>query len=99
MSLLLKRNSGFSRSHFETYSSTPFLPFPTVSHIYPLGGGGGGILPSRRLMGMCRWMGSHFHGGINYNVVAFLLELLEWDRTFSGFGKSEHSGRYRSKNG
>ena len=97
MSLLLKRNSGFSRSHFETYSSTPFLPFPTVSHIYPLGGGGG-ILPSRRLMGMCRWMGSHFHGGINYNVVAFLLELLEWDRTFSGFGKSEHSGRYRSKN-
>ena len=35
---------------------------------------------------MCRWMGSHFHGGINYNVVAFLLELLEWDRTFSGFG-------------
>ena len=47
---------------------------------------------------MCRWMGSHFHGGINYNVVAFLLELLEWDRTFSGFGKSEHSGRYRSKN-
>ena len=50
-------------------------------------------------MGMCRWMGSHFHGGINYNVVDFLLELLEWDRTFSGFGRSQNSGRYRSKNG
>ena len=48
---------------------------------------------------MCRWMGSHFHGGINYNVVDFLLELLEWERTFSGFGRSENSGRCRSKNG
>ena len=48
---------------------------------------------------MCRWMGSHFHGGINYNEVDFLLELLEWDRTFSGFGRSQNSGRYRSKNG
>ena len=36
---------------------------------------------------MCRWIRSHFHGGINYNVVAFSLELLEWDRTFSGFGR------------
>ena len=24
-------------------------------------GGGGGVLPYKRLMGMCRWMGSHFH--------------------------------------
>ena len=23
--------------------------------------GGGGVLPYERLMGMCRWMGSHFH--------------------------------------
>ena len=36
---------------------------------------------------MCRWVGSHFHGRIDYNVVAFLLELLEWERTFSGFGR------------
>ena len=21
----------------------------------------GGVLPSKRLLGMCRWMGSHFH--------------------------------------
>ena len=31
-------------------------------------------------------MGSHFNGWIDYNGVAFSLELLEWDRTFSGFG-------------
>ena len=49
-------------------------------------------------MGMCQWMGSHFHGWIDYNGVAFSLELLEWDRTFSGFGGSENSGRYGFKN-
>ena len=71
------------------------FPFPPFVVFFP----GGGELPSRRLMGMCRWVGSHFHGRIDYNVVAFLLELLEWERTFSGFGRSENSGRYRSKNG
>ena len=43
--------------------------------------GGGGLLPKKRLMGMCRWMGSHFH---DYGV-AFSIELLEWSRTFSVF--------------
>ena len=33
--------------------------------------GGGGVLPSNRLMGMCRWMGSHSHDWIDYNGVAF----------------------------
>ena len=47
---------------------------------------------------MCRWMGSHFHGWVDYDGVAFSLELLEWDRTFSGFGGSENSGRYGFKN-
>ena len=47
--------------------------------------GGGGVLPSKRLLGMCRWMGSHFHNWIDYNGVTFLVELLEWDRTFSTF--------------
>ena len=28
-------------------------------------------------------MGSHFHDWINYNGVAFSIELLEWGRTFS----------------
>ena len=60
-----------------SFPSPPFLVF------FP----GGGVLPSRRLMGMCRWMGSHFHSRIDYNVVAFLLELLERERTFSGFGR------------
>ena len=34
--------------------------------------------------------GSHFHNWIDYNGVTF--ELLEWGRTFSGWG-SENSGR------
>ena len=44
--------------------------------------GGGGVIPHKRLMGMCRWMGSHFHVWIDYNGVAFSIELLEWGRTF-----------------
>ena len=35
---------------------------------------------------MCRLMGSHFHDWIDYNGVAFSIELLEWGRTFSDFG-------------
>ena len=30
-------------------------------------GGRGGVLPYKRLVGMCRWMGSHFHDWIDYN--------------------------------
>ena len=48
--------------------------------------GGWGALPNNRLMGMCRWMGSHFHDWIDYNGVAFSKELLEWGRIFSGLG-------------
>ena len=44
---------------------------------------GGGVLPYKRLMGMCRWMGSHFHDRIDYNGVAFSIELL--GLTFSDF--------------
>ena len=47
------------------------------------GGGGRGVLPYKRLMGMCRWMGSHFHEWIDYNGVVFSRELLEWARAFS----------------
>ena len=54
---------------------------------------GGGVLPSNRLMGMCRWMGSHFHDWIDYNGVAFSIELLEWGRIFSGFRGGEYSGK------
>ena len=45
----------------------------------------GGVLPSKRLLGMFRWMGSHFHNWTDYNGVTFLVELLEWGHTFSGF--------------
>ena len=34
---------------------------------------------------MYHWMGSHFHDWIDYNGVAFSIELLEWGRTFSDF--------------
>ena len=33
---------------------------------------------------MCRWMGSHFHDWIDYNGVAFSMELLEGGRTLAG---------------
>ena len=33
--------------------------------------GGRGALPYKRLMGTCRWMGSHFHDWIDYHGVAF----------------------------
>ena len=46
---------------------------------------GGGVLAYKRLMGMCLWVGSHFHDWIDYNGVAFSIELLEWGRTFSDF--------------
>ena len=38
-------------------------------------GGGGGVLPSSRVMGMCRWMGSHFHDWIDYYGVAFFVRV------------------------
>ena len=51
--------------------------------------GGGGILPINGLMGMCRWVGSHFHDWIEYNGVALSTELstelLECGRKLSGF--------------
>ena len=39
-------------------------------------------------MGMCRWMGSHFHNWVDCNGVAFptefLIDILEWGRKFVG---------------
>ena len=49
-------------------------------------GVGGGVLPYKRLLGMCRWMGSHFHDWIECHGVTFSIVLLEWGRTFSDFG-------------
>ena len=47
---------------------------------------GEGVLPYKRLMGKCRWMGSNFHDWIDYNGVAFLIEFLEWVTHFRIFG-------------
>ena len=33
-----------------------------------------GVLPYERLIGMCRWMGSHFHVWSDYNGVAFSID-------------------------
>ena len=54
------------------------------------GGRGRGVLPYKRLIGMCRWMGSHFHDWIEYNGVAFSIEFLEWGPNFriSGVSRS-----------
>ena len=36
--------------------------------------GRGGVLSYKRLMGMCRWMGSHFHDLIAYYGVALSID-------------------------
>ena len=46
---------------------------------------GGGVLPSKRLLGMFRCMGSHFHNWTDYNGVTFVVELLEWIAHFRDF--------------
>jgi len=51
-----------------------------------LGWVGGGELSYKRLLGMCRWMGSHFDNWSDYNRVAFSIELLEWVHKFSDLG-------------
>ena len=38
----------------------------------------GGVPPSKRLLGMCRWMGSHFHNWTDYNGVADFRDF--WDK-------------------
>ena len=39
----------------------------------------------QRLVGMCSWMGSHFHGWIDYNRVSRSIELLERVAHFRDF--------------
>ena len=47
--------------------------------------GGGVVPPYKWLVGMCRWKGSRFHDWIDYNGVAFSIELLELGHTISDF--------------
>ena len=72
------------------YSLTPALLTAWSRVMYTLGTKGayhppGVLLSSNRLIGMCRWMGSHFVDWIEYNGVEFSIELLEWGGAFSGF--------------
>ena len=48
--------------------------------------GGGGVLPSKRLLGMCRWMGSHFHNWTDYNGVTIFSRVTKmWSHIFWDF--------------
>jgi len=47
---------------------------------------GGRVLPYKRLMGMCRWMESHFHDWIEYNGVAFSIVPRVGSHIFGFFG-------------
>ena len=60
-----------------------FLGLHNLQDYIPGREGGGGILPYQRLIGMCRWMGSHFHDWSDYTGVAFSIDLLEWGCKFS----------------
>ena len=44
-----------------------------------------GLLSRNRLIGMCCWMGSHFHDSIDFNGVTISTESLEWGRKLSRF--------------
>ena len=49
----------------------------------------GGVRPYKRLIGICRWMGSHFTTGVTIMGSHFQPEIywnLEWGRKFSDFG-------------
>ena len=46
----------------------------------------GGVLPSKRLLGMCRRMGSHFHNWTDYNGVTFLVVTRMGSHIFGIFG-------------
>ena len=67
-----------------------------ISSLHSLLWGGGSIFCINRLMGMCHWMGSHFHDWIDYNGVAFSIELLGWGHIFGilGVRRNLQMGRY-----
>ena len=55
---------------------------------------GGGLLPYKRLMGMCRWMGSHFLDWIDYNWVALMgLHIFDFE-VFFIFTVSKRTGMF-----
>ena len=67
-----KLTSIFVRCPGSLYCSMPWFVVCRL-YVVVLDPGGVGVLPYKRLMGMC-WMGSHFHDSIDYNGVAFSIE-------------------------
>ena len=51
-------------------SAGSFGPCPAAGESFQGGGGGVGLLPLKRLMGMFHWMGLHFLNWSDYNWVA-----------------------------
>ena len=66
--------------------------------VLPEGGGGATSYKQGNRDVLLDW-GRIFTTWIDYNGVAFPIELLEWGRTFSGLWRSENSGRQGFKNG
>ena len=64
---LLKLNGQQSENENYGQFSLGFDPTVILYHCCRREKRGGRKLPSERLMGMCRWMGSHFHDWIGYN--------------------------------
>ena len=48
--------------------------------------GGGGLLLMNKLIGISHWMGSHLYDWIDYNRVAFSIQLQERGGNFKDFG-------------
>ena len=67
------------------FQGVTYRPFEVACLKTPGGGGREVVLPTKSVMGMCSWMGSHFHNWIDSNGDTFLIELLEWGCTISGF--------------
>ena len=57
----------FNPSSLSSHDMTPFAFAVLVFE--PEEGGGGMVIPYKRLIGMCRWLGSHFYDWIDYNGV------------------------------
>ena len=77
MNVLRAQTCDYAQQFLNCLQSHAFLAaidMPTRVYNNP----GGVVLPYERLMGMCRWMGSHFHDWSDYNGVAFSIELQEW---------------------
>ena len=77
--------SGNILKHKSSFFVVFFFHLTAIQYKTSVGLRPGGVLPYRRLMGMCRWMGSHFHDWIDCNRVFFSTELLEMGPHIFGF--------------